>query len=421
MKKNNCALILGGNVNGYSIIQELHEKNVEEIILFGSPREFAAHSNKIKKFVPIDSTPESLHQEIKKLHEEYEKIIVFPTNDLQLENLHKLHNVINSFCFLPFNPDNLLLCLDKYIQYSYCEKLGVPYPKTLHIQEKRDLEKIGLMQFPILLKPTQREDQKKKSRVFRNMKIAKPEEFTKIKNQMESYLDSGIKFLASEIIPGDENCIFAYVAYRDMQGRILNDWTGKKLAQYPNSFGVFSSASNEAPEEVRTLGRILLNGMDIKGIAEPEFKYDSRDKKYKLMEINLRSMMWNRVGNLSGVSLQYTQYLDALGKTVDPQVQVKDKDIHFIYLNHEIINLLFRKNYFPIFRKNIWDSDESHFAVFDKGDMKPFLKDIIGLPRMIFRRFMKASGILQTLQKIIEHITGRPKKHKWLNKDPQFK
>ena len=63
-------------------------------------------------------------------------------------------------------------------------------------------------------------------------------------------------------------------------------------------------------------GRKLLNGMDIKGIAQPEFKYDFRDQKYKLMEINLRSMMWHRVGNLSGVNLQYSQYLDALGEKV---------------------------------------------------------------------------------------------------------
>jgi len=61
-------------------------------------------------------------------------------------------------------------------------------------------------------------------------------------------------------------------------------------------------------------GRTLLNGMDIKGIAQPEFKYDSRDKKYKLTEINLRSMMWHKMGNLSGVDLHYSQYLDALGK-----------------------------------------------------------------------------------------------------------
>jgi predicted ATP-grasp superfamily ATP-dependent carboligase len=416
MKKISCALILGGNVNGYSIIQELCEKNVEDIILFCHSRELASYSNKIKEFVFIDNTSKSLYREIKILHEKYEKIVVFPTNDLQLENLHKLYNKINSFCFLPFNPENLLFCLDKYTQYSYCEKLGIPYPKTIYIQEKKDFEKIELIQFPILLKPAQREDLK--IRIFRNMKIDRPEGLIKIRSKLEKYLDLGIKFLASEIIPGDESCLYAYVAYRDMRGKILNEWTGKKLAQYPDSFGVFSSASNEAPEEVRIQGRTLLNGMDIKGIAEPEFKYDFRDKKYKLMEINLRSMMWHRVGNLSGVNLQYTQYLDALGKNVDPQIQVKNKDIHFIYLNHEIINLVMRRKYLPIFIKNIWHSTESYIAVYDKRDLKPFIKDSLDMPRLLFRRLMRVIGIIQRLQKIGEHKAEVSKLNKRTYKSP---
>ena len=292
------------------------------------------NSNKIKKFLLIDRTPESLHREIEKLYTEYEKIIVFPTDDLQLENLHKLHDKINSFCFLPFNPENLQFCLDKHVQYAYCEKLGVPYPKTIYIHEKRDLKNIELIQFPILLKPSKREDLKRK--VFRNLKIDDPEDLNKVRRDIEAHLAAGVKFLASEIIPGNENCIYAYVAYRDMDGKILNEWTGRKLAQYPDNLGVFASASNEAPEDVLLQGRKLLNGMDIKGIAQPEFKYDFRDKKYKLMEINLRSMMWHRVGNLSGVNLQYSQYLDALGEKVSPQIQTKNKDIHFIYLKHEI-------------------------------------------------------------------------------------
>jgi predicted ATP-grasp superfamily ATP-dependent carboligase len=391
MKKSHCSLVLGGYVNGYSIIQELYEKKATEIILFGYSRELASYSNKIKKFVLINKTPESLYQEIEKLHNEYEKIIVFPTDDLQLENLHKLHDKISSFCFLPFNPENLHACLDKRIQYSTCEKLGIPYPKTVFVQEKRDLKNIELIQFPVLLKPSKREDLKKK--VFRNMKLESPEDLYQVREDLESYLAAGVKFLASEIIPGDGNCIYAYVAYRDMHGKILNEWTGRKLAQYPDNFGVFASASNEAPEEVMMQGRKLLDGMDIRGIAQPEFKYDFRDKKYKLMEINLRSMMWHRVGNLSGVNLQYAQYLDALGEKVSPQTQIKNKDIHFIYLKHEIINLIKRRKYSRTFIRNIRNSDKTYLAVYDRKDMKPFLKDCINMAGGMYGRF---SRILRT-------------------------
>jgi D-aspartate ligase len=277
-------------------------------------------------------------------------------------------------------------CLDKYSQYSYCDKMGIPYPKTIYIKVKEDLEKIKLIQFPILLKPNKREDLKKK--IFRNMKIDGPEDLNKIRKVMETHLADGVKFLASEIIPGNDDCIYAYVAYRDMNGKILNEWTGKKLAQYPDSLGVFSSASNEAPEEVMIQGRSLLNGMDIKGIAQPEFKYDFRDKKYKLMEINLRSMMWHRVGNLSGVNLQYSQYLDALGEKVDHQVQIKNKDIHFVYLRYEIMNLIGRKKYSRTFIRNIRDSDETYIAVYDRKDIKPFLKDCMDTAISIVGKFL---------------------------------
>jgi len=391
MKKNDCALVLGGYVNGYSIIKELHEKKIEEIILFGCSRELASYSNKIKKFVLIDGTPDSLRREIEKLHQEYEKIILFPTNDLQLEHLNTIYTEIHSFCFLPFNHENLLSCLDKYIQYSYCEKLGVPYPKTILLQKKEDLENIKTLQFPVLLKPNKREDLKIK--IFRNLKIGKPGDLKKLNKKIEKYLDSGIKFLASEIIPGDGDCIYAYVGYRDKKGRTLNEWTGKKLSQYPDNFGVFSAASNEAPEEVLLQGRTLLNGMDIQGIAQPEFKYDYRDKKYKLTEINLRSMMWHRVGNLSGVNLQYTQYLDALGKKISPQVQVKNKRIHYLYMKHEIKNLIMRRNYIRTFLRNVKESDETHFAIYDKRDIKPFLKDSTDMAKIDVKKFLRALGI----------------------------
>jgi D-aspartate ligase len=115
----------------------LYEKKVREIILFAYSRELASYSNKIKKFVLIDKTPESLYQNIERLYTKYEKIIVFPTDDLQLENLHTLHNKINSFCFLPYNPENLQSCLDKYVQYSYCKELGIPYPKQYIFMKKK--------------------------------------------------------------------------------------------------------------------------------------------------------------------------------------------------------------------------------------------------------------------------------------------
>ena len=362
-------------MNGFSIIQELSEQGVAEIILFDTQRNSGCYSNKIKRFVVIGSSSDALLKELQILHEEYNLIVIFPTHDIHLENLFAVYDKISTYCFIPFNEKNLLESIDKFSQYTYCNLIGVPFPKTLEIRTVEDIAQIS--DYPVIIKPKKRLDEK--IRIFRNLQLYSEQDLIDKKSMIEKHILNGVSFIASEIIPGDDSNIYAYVGYRNAKGQILNEWTGKKLSQYPDNFGVFSSASNKAPEEVLQLGRKLLTGMDLIGIAEPEFKYDYRDGKFKLMEINLRSMMWNRAGNLSGVTIHYTQYADATGLEVRSNIQEKTRDIHFVYLKHEILNLIGRKRYFPIFYHNIFTGDKTSFAFFDKKDLKPFLRDGVSI------------------------------------------
>jgi D-aspartate ligase len=372
MQGKPCAVVLGGYINGYSIIRELEEKKVKDILLFDTRKSLSSYSNKITKFELIAETPESLLKALKKYEKMYACMVLFPTDDIHLENLYKIHPEIKSFCFIPFNLNNFQDCLNKKYQYLCCEKLGVPYPKTVFIEKISDCDQLTKLQLPIIIKPEKRKDLE--IEVFRNIQVYTEEDLKTIRKKIEPFLDQ-LSFLASEIIPGDGSTIYAYVGYRSQSGEILNEWTGKKLAQFPHNFGVFASASNQAPEVVRDQGRRLLQGMDLIGIAEPEFKFDARDGKYKLMEVNLRSMMWHRTGNLSGVNIQFTQYLDAIGEKPAEQSQIKDTDIHFVYFKHEFYNLLTRIKYFSIFWSNIFSSDRTHFAVLNIQDIKPFFAD----------------------------------------------
>lgn len=390
--KKRCAVILGGYVNGYSIAQELKEKNVECIALLQYGKQLADYSNKFTLKLSVDKSSESLVLALKKLNTKFGYLVLFPTDDLFIENLYKIRQEINKFAFLPFNPKNILSVSDKAIQYEYCEKLGIPYPKSLELKRHQDVSGLTKkLRFPIIIKPNKREDLKIK--VFRSMIISSAEELKSSTNKLKKFYDKGVSFLASEIVPGDSNgTIYAYVGYRSPKTKaILNDWVGKKLTQYPDDYGVFSSASNEAPNIVREQGIKLLNGMDLYGISEPEFKYDPRDGDYKLMEINLRSMMWHRVGNLSGVYLQYTQWLDAIGEST-PKYKQTEKIIHFSYLKHEIINLIMRKGYYKFFKNNLFKGNINQLALVEKGDMKAFYVDqfhtLITLSKQLIKKIL---------------------------------
>jgi D-aspartate ligase len=379
-----CALILGGYVNGYSIIKELYEEGIREIALFDTERSLAKYSNKVKYHAIIDKKPDKLLSELKKLNNQYDYIVIFPTDDLQLLNLHMIYDEILNFCYVPFNRDKLIDQINKYFQYQACEKIIIPYPKTLNIKLATDLEIIDTLNFPLLIKPSSRKNFNLD--VFRTLYIEVYEDYIKAKTNLIEKLKEGFEFVISEYIPGDDTNLYIYTCFRSEDSKILNEWNGKKLTQYPDAFGVFSSASNESTDTVLIQGRALVDSLDAKGIVEAEFKYDERDGQFKLMETTLRSSMPHRIGNISGVKLYETQYKYATKQEVIQYTQDKSQRIHFVLMSHEILNLVVRKGYWKHFKHNIWGGDKRDWAIFEWRDIKPFYYSLL----LFLKIFIKA-------------------------------
>ena len=370
-----CALVLGGHVNGLSIVKELYEQGINNIALFDSGRSLARYSNKIKYRAVIDKTSEVILDELKKLNQKYDYIVIYPTDDLHIESLHTVYEDIENFCYVPFNRNTILNSLNKFYQYEACERIGVPFPKVVKAKIKDDLNSIDTLIFPLIVKPSMRKDLT--MNVFRTLYLETPEKYEKSKMLLANFIDKGIEFVISEYIPGDDTNIFAYTCFRNSNGEILNEWKGKKLTQYPDNYGVFSSSSNEAPDEILIQGRALVEELDTYGISEPEFKFDYRDGKFKLMETNLRSMMWHRTGNISGVKLHETQFRYATGQMVVRYHQDTSKNIHFVLMLHEIPNLIARKGYWKHFKSNVWGGAERVWAIFEWRDIGPYLYSIL--------------------------------------------
>lgn len=383
--ENISCIVLGGYVNSFNIIRELYDSGVRNIALIDYGKSIAKRSNRITSYSVINKNSTDLLNSLLDHRKTSNKLVVFPTDDSHLRFLNEIYDQIKGFVYIPFNNDTLLQSLDKFHQYHMCEELGVPYPKTVNLTKFEDFEKIRSFDFPILIKPNIKNDSLS---VFRTMILNSEKDIDINQEKFSIFFDNKFTFVASELIPGDDTNIFAYTGFVNKTGTIMNEWIGKKLTQYPDNYGVFSSASNQAPVAVLDQGRKLLEGMNLRGICEPEFKYDHRDQQYKLMEINLRSMMWHRVGFLDGVALHKSMYDDAAGNTPKTKNQDQDKRIHLVYLKHEILNLCARRGYWKHFKYNVFANNVS-FALFDKKDIKPFLYDLPSLLKGILKICLK--------------------------------
>lgn len=386
--RRTAAVVLGGYVNGYNIIKSLMRvKDTEfDTVLLDYRRNIAAHSNRVDRVLLFDRSSKQFNNRIEQLRESYDYLVFYPTDDFYLEYLNGIYREINSFSFVPLNPANTMENLSKWNQYMICDRIGIPVPKTVRITSIDEIRNVKKLKYPVIIKSTR--TYRELRGVFRSLVLSSDTDMDTEEAVLKRIIERGFPFVASEIVPGDADNIYAYSAYRSPRThRILASWTGKKLSQHPDDYGVFGSVSNQAPKIIEEQGEKILDAMDTFGIAEPEFKYDYGDGTYKLMEVNLRSTMWNAVGLYSGVNLYEVQLKDALGMEVAEPTQNREL-FHLIYIKHEVENLMRRKGYLANFRRN-FTAKKKYYAVYDSKDLRPFAVVCCRLLKSLIRACLK--------------------------------
>ena len=93
----------------------------------------------------------------------------------------------------------------------------------------------------------------------------------------------------------------------------------RRTRQHPIEFGRSSTfVETVEQDQVEELACRFLKSLDYTGVVEVEFKYDRRDRQYKLLDVNGRFWTWNGIGALAGADFPYLAWRQALGQPVVP-------------------------------------------------------------------------------------------------------
>ena len=70
---------------------------------------------------------------------------------------------------------------------------------------------------------------------------------------------------------------------------------------------------------------------------------------------------------------------------IEPPIEKQNltERIHFIYMKHEILNVLTRMGYLKHFLYNCTQGDRREFAFFDRDDPGPFIQDFLDMPKAL--------------------------------------
>jgi predicted ATP-grasp superfamily ATP-dependent carboligase len=203
---------------------------------------------------------------------------------------------------------------DKRETYALAAELDIPVPRTWYPAEAGDLAAIDGSP-PFAIKPAIKEHfiYATKSKAWKAETIS---ELHSLFDAAAGIVEPG-EVMIQELIPGGGEQQFAYCAFFKNQEPVAK-MVVQRARQHPPEFGRASTfvQTVDVPE-LETLSERFLRSIDYYGLVELEFKLDTRDGRYKLLDVNARTWGYHTLGARAGVDFPYLVYADQAGEPVE--------------------------------------------------------------------------------------------------------
>ncbi len=336
MEKEIKVLIMGTDINAYYMSRCYHELTGKKADIIGN-REMPYTNISNSIIVPNFNDKENFKKaliEYGEKNKEY-KILLIATSDLYVKLVSEEKSLLEKYYVFNY-PDielvNNLLVKEKF--YDIYKNMGLDMPKTYlyPCNQNKDINKIKefFKEYPIIIKPSDgveyhKLDSEGLAKVY---KVFSETELEEVINKIENagYKE---KLIIQEFIPGDDSALFDSIFYvgKDKKAKLATFAQIGLQERTPTGIGnctVLVNGFDEHgyKEEIVYKLKEFIEKIGYQGFCEFDIKYDCRDKKYKVLEINPRQ---SRSGYyLTACGYNLVQYL------IDDLVNNKEMEFKII-------------------------------------------------------------------------------------------
>lgn len=295
-------LIMGTDINAYYMSRCYHELTGKKADIIGNramPYTDISNSIIIKDFNNKENFIKALTEYGEK-NKDYE-ILLIATSDLYVKLVAEEKSLLEKYYVFNY-PDielvNNLLVKEKF--YDIYKDMGLDMPKTYiyPCNKNEDINKIKkyFNEYPIIIKPSDGVeyhslDDTTLAKVY---KIHSEQELEKIIKKIEN-AGYNKNLIIQEFIPGDDSALFDSVFYvgKDKKAKLATFAQIGLQEHTPTGIGnctVLVNGYDEHgyKEEIVYKLKEFIEKIGYQGFAEFDIKYDVRDNKYKVLEINPR-------------------------------------------------------------------------------------------------------------------------------------
>jgi D-aspartate ligase len=339
--------------------------------------------------------------------------ILIPTTDPAAVFVADNIDYLRDWFVLPELGSSLARALsDKKQMYFLAKQHRIPTPETVFPQSKHEVvEFLERAAFPILLKGIDG------FRLWR--RTGKKMFIVSSKRELLATYDAAEdheypNLMIQEYIPGGDDTVWMFNGYFDSKSDCLLGFTGKKIRQRPIHTGATSLGICLENEEVEQTTKVFMKSVGYRGILDIGYRYDARDEKYKVLDINPRIGATFRLFTASnGMDVARALYLDLTGQPVLSGAPVKgrkwlveDSDLVSCYRYRREGGLKL-KDWFHSIR------DVHETAYLAKDDLLPLLplgiNRMVELARRILRRLLaKLRGIVSLSSDRDREVLSQP-------------
>lgn len=378
-KIKNPVLVIGGFVTGLRVARLFAKHGIDVHLVTDRESDMALRSKywKRKLIIPRPWDYQFLKRLLRQIAKtSTDRIVVYPTTDLDALALATIKDELkDDYYFVVGDREATETLVNKRKFYQSLSNTSIDYPATFFPKDLGSVKRIGKkIGYPVFIRPSITQILwyafGKGGKGF----VAKS--YSELLDYYCLATSKKVETMFQEIIPGPPNNSFQIEGYFNRDFRPTGLFARQRLRIWPPDFGdttlcvsiPLSKLSFECKQIVDFIGRIKYNGL-----VSAEFKRDSRDGRYKLLEINARTWLHFWLSAECGVDIVMSSYLDAIGEKAKYK-QEYITGIKSIHLKNDFLAsaTMLRKGELAIFDwlsslRGIRQSE-----VFDKDDMSPF-------------------------------------------------
>lgn len=343
-------LIIGTDINAYTMARNYHELYGKKANIIGKEEmKFTSCSSITNIIYEPDLWDGDVFRETLKKYAERQKkdkILLIGTNDFYVRLIVENKEYLEKWYV--FNYPNLQI-IDQFMKKNlfyetYKEQLDLPKTFIYSCKEKKlELD----LQFPVVVKPGDGVSYYKHKFEGQN-KVFRAADLSELKQIIKKIEDSGYKenLVIQEFIPGGDAALFDCMFYCNSKGKAeIATFAQIGLQEHtPTGVGnctVLVNGYSEYGIDETVIYKLknFLETVGYTGWAEVDLKYDNRDQKYKVLEINTRQARCSYYVTACGYNL-----VEAL---IDDLLLHKDKKFCFVtekrVLSFVPKNILYKK------------------------------------------------------------------------------